>query len=470
MHHVFLVAVEGFSDSLLHKLREMFTMLKAILTLALLLLPNLAFAQEVVSAPPPPIDTGNTAWLLVSAALVMLMTPGLAFFYAGMVRRKNVVATLFQNYAALAVVGILWAVCGYSLVFSEGNAWIGGLKYAFLNGVGQEAYQTYGVPHMAFMAFQMMFAIITPALMSGAMAERLNFSAWLLIMSIWSLVVYVPVAHWVWGPSGWIAGMGGLDFAGGLVVHTTAGCSALIAAVLLGRRMDAEEKLPPNDVSMIMLGAALLWFGWFGFNAGSAIVSGGLASHAFVTTFLGAAAAFAAWVAVDWFRHGKPSAVGGAIGLVVGLVVITPAAGFVSVQSSLIMGAVGGAICNVIATYIKSHSRLLDDTLDVFACHGVGGILGAIMTGMFADKSVNSAVTTEGLLVSGEIKLFLANLGATVAVVIYSFACTFVIVKLVGKLTRLRVSPEEEHYGLDTVQHGEIARHRDTVKNKNKAA
>lgn len=436
--------------------------LPAMVALATVLLPSLVLAQDVAPAVTP-IDSGNTAWLLMSAALVMLMTPGLAFFYAGMVRRKNVVATLFQNYAALAVVGVLWAVCGYSLVFSEGNGFIGSLSYLFLAGVGQEPLGSYGVPHLAFMAFQMMFAIITPALMSGAMAERLNFSAWLLILAAWSLIVYAPVAHWVWGPGGWIMNDGGLDFAGGLVVHITAGCSALIAAILLGKRQDSKEKLQPNDVSLIMLGAALLWFGWFGFNAGSAIVSGGLAAHAFVTTFLAAAMAFASWVAVDWIRTGKPSAVGGAIGLVVGLVVITPAAGFVTPTSALIMGAIGGALCNIIAVIIKRMSHVLDDTLDVFACHGVGGILGAIMTGMFADSSVNPAVTTQGLLVSGETKLFMANLTGTVAVVAYSLVCTFVIVKIVGMLTPLRVSASVEQYGLDSAQHGEIARHHDAV-------
>lgn len=437
-------------------------MLKYILLLLMCLLPGAAMAQDAAAAVPP-IDSGNTSWLLVSTALVMLMTPGLAFFYAGMVRRKNVVATLLQNYAALAVVGVLWAVCGYSYVFSEGNGFIGGAKYLFLNGVGQEPYGTYGVPHLAFMAFQMMFAIITPALMSGAMAERLNFSAWLLIMTLWSLAVYVPVAHWVWGPNGWLAALGSLDFAGGLVVHITSGCSALMAAMVLGRRQDVSEKLLPNDVSMIMLGAALLWFGWFGFNAGSAIVSGGLAANAFVTTFLAAAMAFGAWVAVDWIRHGKPSAVGGAVGLVVGLVVITPAAGYVTPMSALVMGAVGGALCNLIAYVVKRMSHVLDDTLDVFACHGVGGILGAVMTGMFADKTVNSAVTVQGLLVSGESKLFIANLIGVAAVVVYSLLCTFIIVKLVGLVARLRVSTEEEQFGLDTVQHGEILRHRDAT-------
>ncbi len=424
----------------------------------LLLLPCLALAQD---AAPAAIDSGNTAWLLISSALVMLMTPGLAFFYAGMVKRKNVVSTLLQNYAALAVIGVLWAVCGYSFVFSAGSPWLGGTDHILLKGVGQEALGTYGVPHLAFMAFQMMFAIITPALISGALAERINFSAWIAFIILWSLAVYVPVAHWVWGPGGWIMADGGLDFAGGLVVHVTAGFSALVAALVLGKRKTAGEAVPPNDVSMIMLGAALLWFGWFGFNAGSAITSGGLAAHAFVTTFLAAAMAFATWTAVDWIRTGKPSAVGGAIGAVVGLVVITPAAGFVSVESSLIMGAVGGVLCNVIALVVRKASAVVDDSLDVFACHGVGGFIGAIMTGLFAETAVNSAVTVQGLLISGETGLFIANLKAAVIVAVFAMIVTFVILKLVGIVMPLRVSEDDEIQGLDTTLHGEVARHHD---------
>ena len=426
--------------------------------LAVALMPGLAMAQTAV-----PIDSGNTAWLLVSAALVMLMTPGLAFFYAGMVRRKNVVSTLLQNFSALAVVGVLWFVCGYSLVFSEGNGLIGGTQFLFLNGVGQEPLGSFGVPHLAFMAFQMMFAIITPALISGALAERINFSAWVLFMTLWVIGVYFPVAHWVWGPGGWIMTDGGLDFAGGLVVHVTAGCSALVAASVVGKRQVAGEHVPPNDISLIMLGAALLWFGWFGFNAGSAVTSGGLAASAFVVTFLAAAMAFASWVAVDWIRTGKPSAVGGAIGAVVGLVVITPASGYVTPTAALIMGAVGGALCNLIAVIVRKFSRTIDDTLDVFACHGVGGILGAIMTGLFADKTVNSSIGNEGWLVSGDPTLFIANLKATVAVVAYAMVVTFVLMKVVAIFRPLRVSPEDEISGLDQTLHGEIARHRDKM-------
>lgn len=431
----------------------------AILTLLFLLLPRLAFAQdaEVISVEP---DSGNTAWLLISSALVMLMTPGLAFFYAGMVNRKNVVSTLLQNYVALAIVGLIWVTVGYSLAFSEGNAFIGGNAFFMLEGLSNQLYGDAKVPHYAFMAFQMMFAAITPALITGAIAERVHFKAWMLLLALWSLFVYVPVAHWVWGPGGWIAADGGLDFAGGLVVHITAGIAGLVGALMFGRRISADEVSRPNDVSMIMLGAALLWFGWFGFNAGSALTSGMLAAHAFVTTYIGAAAAFVAWMCVDWVRHSKPSAVGASIGLVVGLVTITPAAGYVTVQSAIIMCAVAGIFCNLFAHYFKAKCKL-DDALDVFACHGVGGILGAIMTGMFASSDVNSAVTVQGILVSGETGLFIANLKAVGAVVVFTGVVTYVLIKLVSIITPIRVSERDEGAGLDTSVHGEVSRFHD---------
>lgn len=412
-----------------------------------------AMAADVAA---PKIDTGNTTWLLLSAALVMLMTPGLAFFYGGMVHRKNVVSTLLQNYVALAIVGIAWVVVGYSLVFTEGSAWIGGSSQAMLKGLETALYNDTGIPTLAFVAFQMMFAIITPALITGAFAERVNFKAWLLIMLAWSLLVYVPVAHWVWGPKGWIAADGGLDFAGGLVVHITAGVSALACGFLFGRRT-ASETTTPNDVPMIMLGAALLWFGWFGFNAGSAITSGALAAYAFMNTFLAAAAAFLAWMFLDWAIHGKPTAVGSSVGLVVGLVAITPAAGFVTIQSSLIIGVVASVICFFVARVMKKITHL-DDSLDVFACHGMGGIVGALMTGLYADTTVNSAVSVQGLLVSGEWGLFMANLKAVLAVAAFSFVATIIIVRVVGIFVPIRVGMDAEGHGLDSSQHGEHAR------------
>ncbi len=431
-----------------------------------LMAPSLAHAEDAATST---INSGDTAWLLISSALVMLMTPGLAFFYAGMVRRKNVVSTLFKNYVSLAVAGLLWAIVGYSLAFSEGSEWLGSFStYFMLNGVGQDAGPlTPTVPHLAFMAFQMMFAIITPALMIGSLVERIDFKAWLLILIGWSLAVYAPIAHWVWGPGGWISGMGGLDFAGGMVVHISAGVSALAAALLFGPRKGKAEESKPNDVSMIMLGAALLWFGWFGFNAGSAITSGGLAAHAFVTTFLAAAAALLSWMAYDWIRLGKPSAVGSSIGLVVGLVVITPAAGFVSVSDAILMGFIGGVVCNFASHMVKRLARL-DDTLDVFACHGVGGILGAVLTGLFASTAVNPIVANQGLLAGGDTKLITANLIGTGAVIVYSFVATLILVKVVSMVTKLRVSEDEELAGLDAAVHGEVARYNDLNKSASK--
>ena len=427
-----------------------------------LLAPGMAMAGE-----PIPTDTGNTAWLLVSAALVMLMTPGLAFFYAGMVKRKNVVATLFKNYVALAVVGVLWVVVGYSLSFSAGTPWIGSWHtYFMLEGVKNGGFvlngSTYDVPHLAFVMFQMMFAIITPALIIGSLVERINFMAWLVIMALWSLLVYAPIAHWVWGEGGWIFAAGGLDFAGGLVVHISSGVSALVAALLFGRRATSKEPARPNDVSMVLLGAALLWFGWFGFNAGSALAANDLAAQAFATTFVAAACAFLTWMAYDWLVSGKPSAVGSAVGLVAGLVVITPAAGFVSIHSAMIMGAIGGVVCNFASRMVKKATHL-DDALDVFGCHGVGGFIGAIMTGLFAETSVNSAVAHQGYLIDGTTELIKANIAGVAVTVVFAVVMTFVIIKVVGILIKLRVSEEEELAGLDDSQHGEFARYRDQL-------
>lgn len=426
-----------------------------ILLLAIGLLPFSAYADGVeVSA--PQIDTGNTAWLLVSAALVMLMTPGLAFFYAGMVSKKNVVSTLLQNYVALALVGLIWVIVGYSLVFSEKFSIIGSFDFLMLKGVSGTLYAGANVPTMAYMAFQMMFAIITPALITGAFAERVKFKAWLFIMALWSLLVYVPVAHWVWGPKGWILELGGLDFAGGLVVHITAGFSGLVAALLFGKRYRPSHTLP-NDVTMIMLGAALLWFGWFGFNAGSAITSGALASHAFVLTFVGGATSFIAWMLTDWFITGKPSAIGSVTGIVVGLVCITPAAGFVELDAALIMCTIAGVICNVASREIKKIS-LLDDALDVFTCHGIGAVIGSIMTGAYASKAVNDAVAVQGILVSGETKTFIANVIGVIAVASYSMVATYIIIKVVNLFTPIRASIEEQDNGLDSSMHGEKAK------------
>jgi Amt family ammonium transporter len=303
------------------------------------------------------------------------------------------------------------------------------------------------------MSFQMMFAIITPALMTGAFAERVRFKAWLLILIGWSLIVYSPVAHWLWVPTGWLAAMGALDFAGGFVVHMTAGCSALVAAIMFGKRRDFGQPAKPHDVGMIVLGTALLWFGWFGFNAGSALTSGGLASQAFVNTFLAAAVAMLAWTAVDTLKEGKPTTMGGCIGVVAGLVAITPAAGFVTTSSALVIGLAAGGICNIVARLVKTKLKL-DDTLDVFACHGVGGAIGVTMTGLLATTTVNPA-GADGLFL-GASKLFIANLTGVVAVAAYSMICTYVIIKAVSMMTPLRVTDSEESVGLDSSQHGEL--------------
>lgn len=417
-------------------------------------------AEEVVEAI---VDTGNTSWLLMCSALVMLMTPGLAFFYAGMVHQKNVVSTLFQNYLSLAVVGLLWVIVGYSLAFDEGNSLIGGFNLMFLDGLSDKMLNDTGIPMYAFVAFQMMFAVITPALITGSVAERVNFSAWFLMLGLWSLLVYAPVAHWVWGPNGWIAADGGLDFAGGLVVHVTAGVASLVAAKMFGRRINAHEPHRPNDIYMIMLGGALLWFGWFGFNAGSALTAGQLASHVFMNTYVGGAAAFIAWMMVDWIRNRKPSAVGAVIGLVIGLVTITPAAGYVSIKSAIIMCFFSGIICNLLTHFLKTKTKL-DDTLDVFACHGMGGIVGAIMTGLFAEKAINPSIAVEGFFISGETKLFIANLEGVVFVAIYTAVLTYVLIKLVNMITPIRISIELEKKGLDIGLHGEVSRFEDKSK------
>ena len=411
--------------------------------LASLLAPLPAFAQ---------VDSGDTAWMMISTALVLLMTPGLAFFYAGMVRRKNAVSTLYQNIVALGVIGLAWVVIGFSLAFSGGSGFIGDTAKVMLNGVGQEPDGSATIPFLLFMMFQMMFAIITPALMTGAFAERVRFKSWLLVLLLWSICVYSPVAHWVWAPTGWLLAKGALDFAGGFVVHMTAGFSALVAAIVIGKRSDFGKTHKPYDVGMIVLGTSLLWFGWFGFNAGSALASGGLAVQAFTTTFISAAAAMLMWTLVDNIKDGKPTIMGACIGIVAGLVAITPAAGFVTPASAIVIGLLAGSICNIVARMVKNTFKI-DDTLDVFACHGIGGLLGIIMTGLLATKAVNSA-GADGLLNGGS-ALFAANLTGAVSVAVYSMVVTFIILKVVNIISPLRVSSSDESSGLDSSQHGE---------------
>lgn len=415
-----------------------------LLAAAAALMPYPAFAA---------INGADTAWMLISTALVLLMTPGLAFFYAGMVRPKNAVSTLYQNIIALSVVGVLWVLVGYSLAFSAGNSFIGDKSFFGLAGVGQDAVGTGTIPHILFMAFQMMFAIITPALMTGAFAERVRFRAWIIILAVWSLVVYSPVAHWVWTSGGWLAQKGALDFAGGFVVHMTAGYSALVAAIVFGKRKDFN-KAPhrPYDIGMIALGTALLWFGWFGFNAGSALTASGLAAHAFMTTFISAAVALLTWTLTDRIADGKATLVGGCIGVVAGLVAVTPAAGYVTVDSAILIGGLAGIICNVVARTVKGTFKI-DDSLDVFACHGVGGTLGVIMTGLLGTTAVNSA-GANGLLNGGD-TLLTANLTGAVAVAVYSMVVTYIILKVVNVIVPVRVTAKAEDTGLDDTQHGE---------------
>lgn len=425
-------------------------LLKKILPAFLL---GLLASSPALAAEAAAIDTGDTAWMLLSTALVLIMTPGLAFFYAGMVRHKNAVSTIYQSFLPLGVIGILWAVIGYSFAFSDGNSFMGDTSYAMLDGVGQAPTEGATIPHQVFMIFQMMFAIITPALMTGAFAERIRFKAWSAILIIWSLVVYSPVAHWVWGPNGWIGSMGGLDFAGGIVVHITAGYSALIAALMLGKGKDFhDETKQPYNTALVAIGTTLLFFGWFGFNAGSALTSGALAAQAFVNTFMAAAVALVTWTVIDVVKDGKPTLVGACIGIVAGLVAVTPAAGFVTAISSMWIGLAAGLVCNLMARLVK-HKFKIDDTLDVFACHGIGGTVGVIMTGLLATTEINPD-GADGLLNGGE-ELLKANITGFVAVALYSIVATFFIIKIVGAFTKVRATVAEETAGLDKTQHGE---------------
>ncbi|HET6819954.1 MAG TPA: ammonium transporter [Candidatus Limnocylindria bacterium] len=404
------------------------------------------------------IDSGDTAWLLVSTALVMLMTPGLALFYGGLVRRKNVLSTIMHSFFILALVSVTWVLWGYSLAFGPdaGLGLIGRLDWLGLEGVGPAPSATYApsVPHLAFVAFQMMFAVITPALITGAFAERKRFKAFVLFSVAWSTLVYAPIAHWVWSPDGWLSHLGILDFAGGTVVHLASGVAALVAALMVGRRMGLlESATEPHDVPMTLLGAGLLWFGWFGFNAGSALGANGVAAVALVTTNTAAAMAALTWVTLSWLHRGSPSVIGAAVGAVAGLVAITPAAGFVTPAGAILIGSGVGVVCYG-ASLLRLRSRV-DDALDVFAVHGVGGAFGALATGVFATVAVNPA-GRDGLLGGNAAQVGIQLLGIT-AVAAYSAAATAGILLLVNLVVRIRVPREAEEAGLDVAQHGEIA-------------
>ena len=399
----------------------------------------------------PAIVPADTAWMLVATALVLLMTPALAFFYGGLVRSKNSLNTMMMSFAALGAVGVVWALLAYSLAFAEGNSWIGGTANTWLNGVGTEAKGT--VPHVLFMAYQGTFAIITAALISGAVVERMRFGPYLAFIVLWTVGVYAPVAHWVWG-GGWLMSRGVLDFAGGTVVHINAGVSALVAALVLGERKDyGRQAILPHNVPFVLLGAGLLWFGWFGFNGGSALAANELAALAFTNTFLAPMATLVVWVLLDYFRTGRATAVGGATGIVVGLVAITPAAGFVSPVSALLLGAIA-AFPSYFAIVLRSRTRL-DDSLDVFAGHGIGGLTGALLTGIFASKAWNAA-GNDGLLAGNPGQLATQALGV-VSSIVYAALATFVLLKLIGLVTALRTAPRVEGLGMDVTQHGEEA-------------
>ncbi|MGD0237433.1 MAG: ammonium transporter [Syntrophorhabdales bacterium] len=403
------------------------------------------------------INAGDTAWVLISTGLVMLMTPGLAFFYGGMVRRKNVLGILMQCFTILCVLSMQWVLFGYSLAFAPGKGFWGGFQWAGLVGVGAEPFKDYAatIPHQAFMIFQAMFAIITPALIIGAFAERMKFSAFLLFTLLWATFVYDPVAHWVWGVGGWLKDLGALDFAGGTVVHINAGIAALATALFIGKRKGHDKApAPPHNLPHVVLGTALLWFGWFGFNAGSALAANGLAVSAFVVTNTAAATAGLTWAVIEWITNGKPTIFGTATGAVGGLVAITPAAGFVGPMSAIIIGIFVSIFCFIAVAVIKPKLGY-DDSLDAFGVHCIGGIWGALATGLFATKLVNPD-GADGLFF-GNPKQFLIQVLAVAVTLVYSFVGTMIIYKAVDWIMGMRVKEKDEIMGLDLTQHHEHA-------------
>ena len=406
------------------------------------------------------INSGDTAWVLASAALVMLMTPGLGFFYGGLVRRKNVLSTVMHSFFILCLISVQWVLWGYSLAFGpDFHGWgiIGDLSWVGLNGVGYLPNKDYAatIPHQVYMVFQMMFAVITPALITGAFAERKRFKAFVVFSLLWATFVYDPIAHWVWGHGGWLANLGALDFAGGTVVHISSGVSALVAAYVLGKRITHApgENVEPHDLPMVVLGASLLWFGWFGFNAGSALAANALAGAAFVNTNTAAAMGALTWMTIHWWHKGVPSVAGATAGAVAGLVAITPAAGYVTPAASILIGLVVSVVCY---GAVQLRDRLkVDDALDVWAVHGVGGTVGALATGLFATTVVNSAAAN-GLFYGNPKQLWIQFI-AVAASWIYSAVATWIVLKIVNLIIPLRVSEKEEAMGLDVSQHAEVA-------------
>ena len=404
------------------------------------------------------MNTGNTAFMMICTALVFFMTPGLAFFYGGLVRRKNVCNTMMACVAIMGLSVLLWTMFGYSLSFGGNHAGIiGDFRWAFLNDVGWEA-GPYAdtIPHLVFAAFQMMFAMITPALITGAVVGRMRFKALFAFIALWSFLVYYPMGHMVWGEGGFLAAIGSVDFAGGNVVHISSGVSALVLATYLGRRKGYEKtSYRIHNIPFVVLGASLLWFGWFGFNAGSALAADGLAAHAFMTSAISSAAALVSWMLIDVIKDGKPTLVGASTGLVVGLVAITPGAGFVPIWSSYIIGALVSPICYFTMNFIK-HKLKIDDALDAFGCHGIGGVWGGIATGLFAKTSINSVARWDGL-VFGNVHLFVAQVLSIIITAAVAVVGTLICIGIIRIFTPLRVDQKEEALGLDISQHGENA-------------
>jgi len=435
------------------------------------------FAQSTAAAvavAAPKIDSGDTAWMIVATALVLLMTiPGLALFYGGLVRRKNVLNVLMQCFIIVSVISIEWVVCGYSLAFGSSTGflapYIGGFHWAFLNGIGIGDLSPYfishsqtladgtvvgTIPHLIFIMFQCMFAVITPALIIGAFAERINFKGFLVFTVLWALFIYNPVAHWVWSADGWLFKLGALDFAGGTVVHINAGIAAIVTALMLGKRRDYQgHAIPPHNITLVVIGAALLWFGWFGFNAGSGLAADGLAANAFLVTHIAAAVAALTWAILDWFEGKKPTIVGVCTGAVGGLVAITPAAGFVGVTGAIIIGLTVSVVCFIMVAYVKPKLGY-DDSLDAFGVHGIGGIIGAILTGILATPAIQAAYSGAAYGNWHQLVVQLIAVGTTI---VYSGIGTLVLFKIVDKVVGLRVSDKQEAVGLDESQHGETA-------------
>ncbi len=410
------------------------------------------------AAPAPAINTGDTAWVLMATALVMFMTaPALALFYGGLVKRKNVLNILMQCFITLALVSLIWVIYGYSLAFSTGElipGIIGNFRWAFLNGVGFTPHPSYGttIPHLTFMLFQGMFAVITPALIIGAFAERMKFSTYLLFTVLWITFVYCPVAHWMWSTGGWLNKLGAVDFAGGIVVHIIAGISALVTSIVIGKRKYLKPS-PPHNLTFTMIGAAMLWFGWFGFNAGSALAANGLAANAFVTTNTAAAAATIVWLLLDWILVKKPTMLGSATGAIAGLAAVTPASGFVDMKGALIIGIVSSIICYFMVVVVKNRLGY-DDALDAFGVHGIGGIWGSMAVGLFATPAVQAGYKG---LIFGETHLLRVQFTAVAVTALYSMLATYILYRLLDLLMGLRVDECEEAVGLDITEHNERA-------------